>query len=167
MGPRGPTTNPKGQVGPKPKVDPPEPVLAPNLISPKNGHKNPRTHIGHFQLLASGDHQRPPAQAQKAFPSIQGKDSPLPMHSIPRIQEWCIYGIISYYAPILLSNPMVMVSGPNYAISNQVPKSITHFKGSIFSNPVFQSLAATRKPFKDPNHLALQELGCTFFQDYS
>ncbi|MBW0505902.1 hypothetical protein O181_045617 [Austropuccinia psidii MF-1] len=24
------------------------------------------------------------------------------------------------------------------------------------------SLAATRRPFKDPNHLALQELGCQF-----
>ncbi|MBW0532225.1 hypothetical protein O181_071940 [Austropuccinia psidii MF-1] len=86
-GDKGATPNPKGQVGPKPLVDPPEPILAPNLISPKNGHKEPRIQIGNFQPLASGNHQRPPAQAQQAFPSIQGKDSPSPMYSVPRIQE--------------------------------------------------------------------------------
>ncbi|MBW0486262.1 hypothetical protein O181_025977 [Austropuccinia psidii MF-1] len=102
---KGPTTNPKSQGGPKPQVDPPEPILAPNLISPKNGHKDPRTQIGqesrigHFQPLASGNHQRPPARAEKAFSSIQGRDSPSPMYSIPRIQEWCICGIIYHYAP--------------------------------------------------------------------
>ncbi|MBW0538314.1 hypothetical protein O181_078029 [Austropuccinia psidii MF-1] len=163
-GPFGPIRPPIASMS---YVDQPEPILAPDLISPKNGHKDPRTQIGHFQPLASGNHQRPPAQAQKSFPSIKGKDSPSPMYSVPRIQEWCIYGIIYHYAPIFLINPMVMVSGPNYAISNKVPKSITHFRGSIFGNSVFQSLAATRAPFKDPNHLALQELGCTFFQDYS
>ncbi|MBW0591943.1 hypothetical protein O181_131658 [Austropuccinia psidii MF-1] len=109
------TTKPKVQVGPKPQVDPPEPFLA-----PKNGQKDPRTQIGHFQPLASGNYQRPPAQAQKVFPSIQGNDSPSPMYSVPRIQEWCIYGIIYHYAPILLSNLMVMALGPNYAISKEV-----------------------------------------------
>ncbi|MBW0526436.1 hypothetical protein O181_066151 [Austropuccinia psidii MF-1] len=117
-----PTTKPKGQVGPKPQVDLPEPILSPNLISPKNGQKDPRTQIGqescivHFQPLASGNHQRPPDQAQQAFSSIQAKESPSPMYSVPRIQEWCIYGIIYHYAQILFSNPKVMVSGPNYAI---------------------------------------------------
>ncbi|MBW0542120.1 hypothetical protein O181_081835 [Austropuccinia psidii MF-1] len=98
-----------------------------------------------------GNHKRPPAQAQQAFPSIHGKYSPL-----PRIQEWCIYGIIYHYAPALLSNPMLMVSKPNYAISNQVPNSITHFEGSLFSHLVLQFLVATRRPFKDPNHLTLK-----------
>ncbi|MBW0509289.1 hypothetical protein O181_049004 [Austropuccinia psidii MF-1] len=113
---KGPTTNPKGQVALKPQVGPPEPVLAPNSISLKNGHKDTRTPIGHFQPLASGNHQRPPAQAQQAFPSIKGKDSPSPMYSIPRVQEWCIYGIIYHYAPTFLRTPIVMVSGQNYAI---------------------------------------------------
>ncbi|MBW0501166.1 hypothetical protein O181_040881 [Austropuccinia psidii MF-1] len=151
-----PTTSPEGKVGPKPQVGPPEPILAPNLNSPKNGQKDPRTKIGHFQPLASGNHQRPPAQVQKAFPSIQGKDSPSPMYSVQRIQARCIYDIIYHYAPILLRNPMVMFSGPNYAFSIQVPKSITHLEGSLFSHSVLQSLEVTRRPFEDPNHLALQ-----------
>ncbi|MBW0487101.1 hypothetical protein O181_026816 [Austropuccinia psidii MF-1] len=55
------------------------------------------------------------------------------------------------------------VSGPNYAFQIQVPKSITQLKGSLFSHSVLQYLAATRGPFEDPNHLALQELGGIFF----
>ncbi|MBW0550399.1 hypothetical protein O181_090114 [Austropuccinia psidii MF-1] len=102
-----PTTYPQGQMGP------PEPILAPNLTSPRNGQKDPRTQIGHIHPLAFGNHQRPPAQAQQALPSFQGKDSPSPMHSIPWIQEWCIYGIIYHYEPIYLRNQMVMISGPN------------------------------------------------------
>ncbi|MBW0573790.1 hypothetical protein O181_113505 [Austropuccinia psidii MF-1] len=139
-------TNPEGQVGP------PEPILAPNLNLPQNDQKDLRTQIGHFQPLASGEDK-----FQKTFPSIQGKHSPL-----PRIQAWCIYGTIYHYAPIFLCNPMVMFSGPNYAIPIQVPKSITHFEGSFFSHSVLQSLAATRRPFENPNHLALQELGGSF-----
>ncbi|MBW0482106.1 hypothetical protein O181_021821 [Austropuccinia psidii MF-1] len=80
-----------------------------------------------FQPLASGHNQRPPAQAQKALPSIQEKDSPSPMHSVPRIQEWCIYGIIYHYAPSLLRIPIEMFSGPNYDIPIQVLRSITTF----------------------------------------
>ncbi|MBW0522930.1 hypothetical protein O181_062645 [Austropuccinia psidii MF-1] len=90
------------------------------------------------------------------------KLSPSPMYSVPWVQEWCIYGIIYHYAPILIRKPMVMVSGPNYSISNQVPKSITHFEGGLFSHSVLQSLAATRRRFKDPNHPAPQGLGCIF-----
>ncbi|MBW0553699.1 hypothetical protein O181_093414 [Austropuccinia psidii MF-1] len=116
-----------------------------------------------FEPLASGNHQSPPVHSQKAFHSIHGKDSPSPMYSVPRIQAWCIYGIIYHYAPILLTNQMVMFKGPNYSFSIQVPKSITHFEGSLFSHSVFQSLEATRRPLKDPNHLALQELGCIIF----
>ncbi|MBW0540787.1 hypothetical protein O181_080502 [Austropuccinia psidii MF-1] len=59
-----PTTYPQGQVGP------PEPILAPNLTSPTNGQKDPRTQTGHFQPLNFGNHQRPPAQAQQVFPFI-------------------------------------------------------------------------------------------------
>ncbi|MBW0537076.1 hypothetical protein O181_076791 [Austropuccinia psidii MF-1] len=142
------------------------PMLAnfgPNLNLPKNDQKDLRTQIGHFQPLASGNHQSPPAQVQKSFPSIQGKDSPSPMYSIPRIHACCIYGIIYYYEPIFLSNPMVIFSGPNYAIPIQVSKSITHFEGSLFIRSVLQSLVATRRPLKDPNHLALQQLGWIFF----
>ncbi|MBW0581398.1 hypothetical protein O181_121113 [Austropuccinia psidii MF-1] len=128
-GAKGATTSPQGQVRPKPQVGLPEPILA-----PKNDQKDLRTQAGHFQLLASGNHQRPPAQVQKAFPSIQGKDSPSPMYSVPRIQAWCIYGIIYHYAQIWPSNLILMFSEPKYAILIQVPKFSTHFKGSL-SNP--------------------------------
>ncbi|MBW0467214.1 hypothetical protein O181_006929 [Austropuccinia psidii MF-1] len=158
-GAKGATTYPQRQVGPKPQVGPPEQILAPNLTSPRNGQKDSRTqigkepHIGHFQPLAFGNHLR------------LRKVSPSPMYSVPWIQEWCIYGIIYHYSPILLRNTMVMVSGPNVSISNQVPKSITNFEGILLSQSIFQFLAATRRPFKDPNHLALQDLGFTLFQD--
>ncbi|MBW0487461.1 hypothetical protein O181_027176 [Austropuccinia psidii MF-1] len=62
----------------------PEPILAPNLNNPKNGQKDPRTQIVHFQLLASGDYQSPPAQVQQGSPSIQQKTSPSPMYSVPK-----------------------------------------------------------------------------------
>ncbi|MBW0563044.1 hypothetical protein O181_102759 [Austropuccinia psidii MF-1] len=127
------------------------------------GKRTPGPKLAKNHSLTSGNHQRPPAQVHKVFLSIQGKDSPSPMYSIPRIQAWCIYGIMYLYEPILLRNPMVMLSGPNYAFSIQVPKSITHFEGSLFSNSVFQYLEDTRRPFEDPNHLALQELGCIVF----
>ncbi|MBW0465684.1 hypothetical protein O181_005399 [Austropuccinia psidii MF-1] len=125
--------------------------------------RTPELKLTKNQSLAIFNHQRPPAQVQNAFPSIKGKDSPSPMYSIPRSQARCIYGIIYPCAPILLSNLMVMLSGPNYLFSTKVPKAITHVKGSLFSHSALQSLAATRRPFKDHNHLALQELGCIFF----
>ncbi|MBW0482709.1 hypothetical protein O181_022424 [Austropuccinia psidii MF-1] len=138
-------------------------ILAPISMFPKMAKTTSRPKLAVFQPLASGNHQRPPAQDQQAFPSIQGKDSPSPMCSISRIQVWCIYGIIYHYAPFLLRNTIVIFPGQNYAISIQVPKSITHFEGSLFSNSVLQSLEAANRPFKDPNHLALPELGCFFF----
>ncbi|MBW0472523.1 hypothetical protein O181_012238 [Austropuccinia psidii MF-1] len=42
------------------------------------------------------------------------------------------------------------------------PKTNTHFKGGLFSSSVWQSMADIRRFFKDPNHLALQELGWKF-----
>ncbi|MBW0580315.1 hypothetical protein O181_120030 [Austropuccinia psidii MF-1] len=86
---------------------------------------------GHCQPLASGNHQKPPDQVQRALPSIQGMDSPSPTYSAPRILVWYIYGMMYHDAPFFLRNPMVMFSGPNYAFSTQVPKSITHFEGSL------------------------------------
>ncbi|MBW0574376.1 hypothetical protein O181_114091 [Austropuccinia psidii MF-1] len=44
----------------------------------------------------------------------------------------------------------------------KVPKSKAHFIGGVFSSSVLQSMAASRRLFKDPNHLALQELGGQF-----
>ncbi|MBW0593286.1 hypothetical protein O181_133001 [Austropuccinia psidii MF-1] len=113
--------------------------------------------------MASGNHHRPPAQLQERIPlKFRGRCF-LPQctpHS--RIQEWCIYGIIYHYAPFLLRNPMVMLSGPNYIISNQAPNPSPISKEDLSAIQSGNSLEATRRPFEDPNHLALQDLGCQF-----
>ncbi|MBW0518623.1 hypothetical protein O181_058338 [Austropuccinia psidii MF-1] len=89
-GAKGAVHHPQGQVGLKPQVGPPEPILAPNLINPRFAKKDPRTqiglepHFGHFQPMASGSHQKPPAQVQKGLPSTQGKTSPSPMYPVPK-----------------------------------------------------------------------------------
>ncbi|MBW0567818.1 hypothetical protein O181_107533 [Austropuccinia psidii MF-1] len=73
--------------------------------------------------MASGNPQRPPAKLKSTLPLSSRGRFPIPpctLHS--RMQDWCIYGIIYHYAPFLLSNPMVMFSGPNSIILNQGPK---------------------------------------------
>ncbi|MBW0489935.1 hypothetical protein O181_029650 [Austropuccinia psidii MF-1] len=75
-----PTTSPQGQVGPKPQVSPPEPILASNLNIPKNGQKDPRTKIGqeprfgHFST--SGLWQPPEATSSSSeiFPLSSGEE---------------------------------------------------------------------------------------------
>ncbi|MBW0562686.1 hypothetical protein O181_102401 [Austropuccinia psidii MF-1] len=154
--------------GHKPQVGPPEPILAPKLNGPKNGQKDPRFKIGReppsatFQPLASGDHQRPPAQIQQDLPPIQRKDSPSPMYSIPRIQAWCIYGIIYNYAPILLSNPMSMLSRPNYYFSNKVPKYITHFQSNSFQSFSLAICGSYQKTIKVPQPPGPAAVGLNF-----
>ncbi|MBW0583165.1 hypothetical protein O181_122880 [Austropuccinia psidii MF-1] len=112
--------------------------------------------------MAPGNHQRPPDQLQARIPlkfrqSLFTQCTP---HS--RIQEWCIYGIIYHYSPFLLSHPMVMFSGPNYMIPNQVPNPSPILKDNFSAIQSGNSLEATRRPLKDPNHLALKEFGCQF-----
>ncbi|MBW0527690.1 hypothetical protein O181_067405 [Austropuccinia psidii MF-1] len=113
--------------------------------------------------MASGNHQKPPALLQSRIPLSYRRRLFLPQFTpYSRIQEWCIYGIMYHYAPFFLSNPMVTFSGPNYVIPKQVPNSSPFSKEDVPAIQSGNSLAATRRPFKDPNHLALQELGCQF-----
>ncbi|MBW0593052.1 hypothetical protein O181_132767 [Austropuccinia psidii MF-1] len=111
--------------------------------------------------MASGNHQRPPAQS-KDSPPVQGKTSLSLMHSVLKDQEWCIYGIIYHHAPFFLRKQMLTLSGPNHAVPNQVPNPSQISKEDLSAIQSGNSLAATRRPFEDPNHLALQELGCQF-----
>ncbi|MBW0472103.1 hypothetical protein O181_011818 [Austropuccinia psidii MF-1] len=99
---------------------------------------------------------------RKDCPLAQGKTSLPSMHSLLKEQEWCIHGIMYHYAPFLLSNPMVTLPGPNYMIPNQVPNPSPILKEDFSAIQSGNSLEATRRPFKDPNHLALQELGFQF-----
>ncbi|MBW0585276.1 hypothetical protein O181_124991 [Austropuccinia psidii MF-1] len=113
--------------------------------------------------MASVNHQRPPAQLQARIPlSFRGRFSLPQCTPYSRIQEWCIYGIIYHYEPFLLRNPMVMFSGPNYMIPNQVPNPSPILKEDFSATQFGNSLEATRGPFKDHNYLALHELGCQF-----
>ncbi|MBW0591708.1 hypothetical protein O181_131423 [Austropuccinia psidii MF-1] len=103
------------QVGPKPHLDPPEPKLAKDLldtnlainpVGPIFGHGLPWTNIS---AMASGNHQI----SSVSLPlNLWGILSIPSYHPYSRLQVWCIYGIIYHYAPFLLSNPMVMFSGP-------------------------------------------------------
>ncbi|MBW0486278.1 hypothetical protein O181_025993 [Austropuccinia psidii MF-1] len=73
-----------------------------------------------FQPMASGNHQRPPDKLSSVlFLNLSRILSIPPCTPYSRLQEWCIYGIIYPYAPLLLSNSMVTFSGPNSMISNQ------------------------------------------------
>ncbi|MBW0586730.1 hypothetical protein O181_126445 [Austropuccinia psidii MF-1] len=134
----GQPTSIQGQVGPKPQLGPPEPFLAPNPM------KTLRTHFGQgspwntFQPMASGNHQRPPDQLSNPSPQLKGD------------------------FPILHASRTQGCRSAAY----MVPKSNAHFEGDLFSSSVWQSMAAIRRPFKDPNHLALQELGWQLSQDY-
>ncbi|MBW0508208.1 hypothetical protein O181_047923 [Austropuccinia psidii MF-1] len=55
---------------------------------------------------------------------------------------------------------MVTLSEANYIIPNQVPSSSPFLKKDFSAIQSGNFLAATRRPFKDPNHPALQRLGC-------
>ncbi|MBW0476497.1 hypothetical protein O181_016212 [Austropuccinia psidii MF-1] len=143
--------------------------FGPNLNNPRNGQNNPgskfaKSHIlntsNPWPLAPTKDHQ---LRSRKASSQFRGRPLLHQCTPYPRIQMWCLYGIIYHYAQILLRNPMVMFTGPNYVFEIQFPKLITHFERSLFSDSVLPSLAATRRPLQDPNHLALQELGRIFF----
>ncbi|MBW0553772.1 hypothetical protein O181_093487 [Austropuccinia psidii MF-1] len=117
---------------------------------PQMAKRTPGPKLATFNHWPFGNYQRTQNQSQQGFPFIQGKNLSSPMYSVPWIQEWCIYGMIYHYAPILIRNPMVMISGPNEAISNQVAKSITHFEGSLFSHSILQSMALPEDHLQTP-----------------
>ncbi|MBW0546889.1 hypothetical protein O181_086604 [Austropuccinia psidii MF-1] len=152
---------PKTTLGPKLAINQSmaSGTVRPLLAKFQWGQKGPRgqTQIGHKSV--NGLWQ--PSEATRSAPSkdsppVQGKTSLSSMYSVLKDQE----GIIYHYAPFLLSNPMVTVSGPNYVIPNQVQNPPTILKKDISAIESGNSLEATRRPFKDPNHLALQRMGC-------
>ncbi|MBW0571104.1 hypothetical protein O181_110819, partial [Austropuccinia psidii MF-1] len=125
----------------------------------QNGHRTRSTQFWPWPLEGTRGH---PTSSASTPLNSRGILSISPCTPYSRLQEWCIYGIIYHYAPFLLINSMVKLSGPNFTIPNQGPKSNAHLKGGFFNSSVWQSMAAIRRPFKDPNHLALQELGWQF-----
>ncbi|MBW0515801.1 hypothetical protein O181_055516 [Austropuccinia psidii MF-1] len=78
---------------------------------------------------------------------------------------------LSKHSPQLKGNsfhssmhPVLKVAGVDQIVQLQikVPNSNAYFKGGFFNPSVWQSMAAIRRPFKDPNHLALQDLSWQF-----
>ncbi|MBW0555593.1 hypothetical protein O181_095308 [Austropuccinia psidii MF-1] len=57
---------------------------------------------------------------------------------------------------------MMTFSGHNSIFPNQGPTIQRPFQRRILNSSVCQSMPAIRRPFKDPNHLALPELGWQF-----
>ncbi|MBW0514275.1 hypothetical protein O181_053990 [Austropuccinia psidii MF-1] len=121
----------------------PKPTLGPKLT------KNHKLAIN--QSMASGNHQRPPDQLQAGIPlQFRGRLPFLPCTPY------------SNYAPFLLRNPMVTLSGPNYVIPNEVSKPSPSLKEEFSAIKSGSSLSAIKRPFDNPNHLALQGLGFQF-----
>ncbi|MBW0502446.1 hypothetical protein O181_042161 [Austropuccinia psidii MF-1] len=116
-------TNPQANT---PKFEPGGHPLFQGPLAPlAQGPKAPGLAISlKTQAMASGNHQRTPATLNKEF-SIKIKET---SGQVCGNQEWCIYGIIYHYAPFFLGNSIVKFSGLHYAISNKVPRPITHFK---------------------------------------
>ncbi|MBW0554222.1 hypothetical protein O181_093937 [Austropuccinia psidii MF-1] len=98
-------------------------LFGPKSHQTKNGHKDPQD-----PFLAK--HHHGPLFSQRPPDSLRSRGIlPIPP-CIPysRLQEWCIYGIKYHYAPFLLTNPMVTLSGPNSMIPSQGPKIQSPFQ---------------------------------------
>ncbi|MBW0494984.1 hypothetical protein O181_034699 [Austropuccinia psidii MF-1] len=113
--------------------------------------------------MASAKHQRPPDQLRSSFPlTLRGI---LPFLHAPCTQGFrsgaymVLYTIMHHFCTAIqwwrFQDPM-----PSLKIN--FPKSNSHLEGGPLNSLVWQSMAAIRRPFKDPNHLALQELGWQF-----
>ncbi|MBW0537087.1 hypothetical protein O181_076802 [Austropuccinia psidii MF-1] len=99
------------------------PILATITRTPKMAINHHRPQIGQgppwttFQPMVSGNHQRHPDQLRSILPLNLRRILHIPPCTpYSRLQGWCIYSIIYHYAPFLLNNSMVMVSGPNFMI---------------------------------------------------
>ncbi|MBW0560996.1 hypothetical protein O181_100711 [Austropuccinia psidii MF-1] len=119
--------------------------------------------------MASGNHQRPPAQLQASIPlSFRGRIFLAQCTLYSRMQEWCIYGIIYHYTPSFLSNPMVKFSGPNYMITNQLPNPSPILKEDPLAISAWQFPGGYQKTIQGSQPPGFAGVGLSFsHQDYS
>ncbi|MBW0559377.1 hypothetical protein O181_099092 [Austropuccinia psidii MF-1] len=131
-----------------------------NHLRTKIGQGSP---VGHCS--AHGLWQPPEATSSapiKDYPQVQGKMFPSSMHLVlkdPGVV--CIW----YNIPLCTIFPQksnVDILRTKSCDSKSSPQSITNLKENFSAIQSGTSLAATRRPFKDPNPLALQGLGCQF-----
>ncbi|MBW0563363.1 hypothetical protein O181_103078 [Austropuccinia psidii MF-1] len=143
----------------------------PKLDETKRGQRGSLSaHLSHFwphnptspEIAKTTSGPQIGQEPQVAAFQFQGKTFPSSMHPVLKdpgvVHMW--YNIP--LCTIFFSNPMVTFSGPNYMIPNQVPNPSPFSKEDVSAIQSGNSLAPTRRPFEDPNHLALQELGCQF-----
>ncbi|MBW0571266.1 hypothetical protein O181_110981 [Austropuccinia psidii MF-1] len=116
--------------------------------------------------MTSGSDQRPPDQLRNPFPQLKGNSVHSSMHPVLKVA-----GVVHiwYYIPLCtnfaqhFNDDLFRTKFHNFKL--KVPRSNAHFKGVFFNPSVWQSMATIRRLFKDPNHLALQELGWQFHSE--
>ncbi|MBW0463460.1 hypothetical protein O181_003175 [Austropuccinia psidii MF-1] len=161
----------KGEVNQLPKPGGPTSAsFGPKSQPTQNGLNQPQDHLwATIQPMASGNHQRPPAQLQaKIPPSFRGRFFLSQCTLYSRIQEWCIYGRIYHYALFLLRNPIMTFPGPNYMIPNQVPNPSPILKEDLSAIPAWQFPGSYQKTIQGSQPPGPAGVGLSFsHQDYS
>ncbi|MBW0480064.1 hypothetical protein O181_019779 [Austropuccinia psidii MF-1] len=134
-------------------------------VGPSFGHGPPWTII---PSMASENHQSPPDQLSKHSPQLKGNSFHSSMHPVLKVA-----GVVHiwYYIPLCTIfaqkfNGEVFRT-KSHLFNSMFQNPIPILKEDLFNSSVWQLMAAIRRSFKDPNHLTLQELGCTLIQDAS
>ncbi|MBW0493526.1 hypothetical protein O181_033241 [Austropuccinia psidii MF-1] len=106
--------------GLKPQSGPPGPKMVSQFLRARNpkGAQNCHNWPLNQQLKSC---PLAPVTFKKVPPQDQGALDPAQWNQACRKQDWCIYGIIYHYATFFLRNPMVILLGPHFTISNQFP----------------------------------------------
>ncbi|MBW0460404.1 hypothetical protein O181_000119 [Austropuccinia psidii MF-1] len=144
-------------------MGPPEPILAPNLITPKNGPKGPRTQnwprTMYWPFSTPGLWQPPEATSSSTASLHIHSGEGLSFTNLLHTKD---SGMVHIWYNIPLCTIFAQKSnGDGFRIKLGLLNSSPQNTSPILKE-VLQPLAATIGPLEDPKHLALQELGCTF-----
>ncbi|MBW0485644.1 hypothetical protein O181_025359 [Austropuccinia psidii MF-1] len=158
-----------GHQPPKPQVGPPEPVLAPKPNQPKMAKNHLRTQIGHKSVHVLWKPPEATILAQrKDSPPAQGKTSPSSMHPVLKdpgvVHIWYNIPLCTIFAQ--KSNGEIFRT--KLSDSKSSPKSITIFKGGLFSYSVWRFPGGYQKTIQGPQPPGPAGVGLSILiQDYS
>ncbi|MBW0578272.1 hypothetical protein O181_117987 [Austropuccinia psidii MF-1] len=107
--------------------------------------------------MASGNHQRPPAQLQARI-ALRFRERLSFLKDAGVVHIWYNIALCTIFSQQSNGEIFRTKSGDFKSSPNPSPIS----KEASPATPSGNSLAATRRPFEDPNHLELQELCCQF-----
>ncbi|MBW0540265.1 hypothetical protein O181_079980 [Austropuccinia psidii MF-1] len=183
LGQKGQPSSPQGQVGPKPQLGPPEPILFINPLDP-NLAKNPLDTkmaiepVGPIltmeppwtiiPAMASGNHQRPLDQLSKNSPQLKGNSFHSSMHPVLNVAGvvhiWCYIPLCTIFSQKLNGDVFrTKYHNSKSRFQNPTPilkeDSLTHQSG----NPWRQSEDHSRIPTTWPCRSGVGN----FIQDYS